>query len=371
MTRPSLAPTTIRPDQVGDPRFFTGTGPHPLAVIAAAAGLTLPARAADRAFTGVAPLHEAGPDQVSFLDNPRYAEGLATTRAGAVVLTQALASRLPSTAIALATPNPYLAWARICALFFPPPAVTPGIHPSAVIHPTADLAPDVEIGPLAVIGAHAILGAEVRIGAHAVIGPGVVIGAGADIGAHVSLSHARLGQRVRLLPGVRIGQDGFGFAPDGQGGYVSMPQLGRVIIHDDVEIGANVTIDRGSMRDTVIGPGTRIDNLVQVGHNVRLGRGCVLVAQCGISGSTTLGDHVQVAGQAGLTGHLTIGSRARIGAQAGVMENVPEGVSIVGSPAQPVREFFQHVMALRRLAARELRRGRQSTPARPDTNPEN
>ena len=322
------------PDQVGDPRFFRRAAPHTLATIAAAAGLT-PHPAPDRCFTGVGPLHQAGPDEVSFLDNPRYADSLATTRAGAVVLAPALLPRLPPTAIGLATANPYLAWARICTLFFPPPAPQPGIHPPAQVDPTATLPASAQIRPHATIG------------------------------AHVSLSHAILGHSVRILPGARIGQEGFGFAPDGQGGFVSVPQLGRVLIHDRAEIGANVTIDRGSLRDTVIGPGTRIDNLVQLGHNVRLGRGCVLVSQSGISGSTTLGDYVQVAGQAGLTGHLTVGDRARIGAQAGVMENVPAGASIVGSPAQPVREFFQHVMALRRLATRELHHGRQARPVSP------
>ena len=352
------------PDQVGDPRFFRRAAPHTLATIAAAAGLT-PHPAPDRCFTGVGPLHQAGPDEVSFLDNPRYADSLATTRAGAVVLAPALLPRLPPTAIGLATANPYLAWARICTLFFPPPAPQPGIHPTALVDPSATIAASAEIGPHATIGAHAIIADTVRIGPHSTIGPGVVIGPGTDIGAHVSLSHAILGHSVRILPGARIGQEGFGFAPDGQGGFVSVPQLGRVLIHDRAEIGANVTIDRGSLRDTVIGPGTRIDNLVQLGHNVRLGRGCVLVSQSGISGSTTLGDYVQVAGQAGLTGHLTVGDRARIGAQAGVMENVPAGASIVGSPAQPVREFFQHVMALRRLATRELHHGRQARPVSP------
>jgi UDP-3-O-[3-hydroxymyristoyl] glucosamine N-acyltransferase len=182
----------------------------------------------------------------------------------------------------------------------------------------------------------------------AVIGEGVVLGADCRIGAHVSLSHTLLGDRVVVYPGARIGQDGFGLAPTGQA-YLSIPQLGRVILEDDVEIGANSTVDRGSLQDTRIGAGSRLDNLVQIGHNVRLGRGCVIVSQAGISGSTILEDHVMVAGQAGLTGHLRIGRRARIGAQAGVMADVPEGADVVGSPAQPAREFFRHIAVLRRL----------------------
>ena len=182
----------------------------------------------------------------------------------------------------------------------------------------------------------------------AVIGDGVVLGAECRIGAHATLSHALLGDRVVVYPGARIGQDGFGFAATGEE-FLSVPQLGRVVIEDDVEIGANTTIDRGSLHDTRIGAGSRLDNLVQIGHNVRLGRGCVIVSQVGISGSTILEDHVMVGGQAGLTGHLRIGRRARIGAQAGVMADVPVGADVVGSPAQPVREFFRHVAVLRRL----------------------
>jgi UDP-3-O-[3-hydroxymyristoyl] glucosamine N-acyltransferase len=343
--------------RVGDPRFFAATGPHRLGVIAAAAGLAAPPQP-DRVFHGVAPLQTAGPADVSFLDNARYADQLQHTQAGAVVLAAALLNRVPPTAIGLPSPQPYLAWARICALFFPPAPPPPGCHPSAVVDRAARIDPTAAVGPGAVVSARAEIGPGTTIGANATIGPGTVIGASCTIGAGCSLSHAVLGDRVRLLPGARIGQDGFGFAPDGAGGYVTVPQLGRVILEDDVEIGANTAIDRGSMRDTVVGAGTRIDNLVQIGHNVQIGPGCVIVSQAGISGSTTLGHHVQVAGQAGLTGHLTIGDRARIGAQAGVMDDVPGGASIVGSPAQPVREFFQHVMALRRLARRELDAGR-------------
>ena len=180
------------------------------------------------------------------------------------------------------------------------------------------------------------------------IGAGVVLGADCRIGAHASLSHALLGDRVVVYPGARIGQDGFGFAAAGKE-FLRVPQLGRVVLEDDVEVGANTTIDRGSLRDTRIGAGSRLDNLVQIGHNVSLGRGCVIVAQVGISGSTVLEDHVMVGGQAGLTGHLRIGGRARIGAQAGVMSDVPAGADVVGSPAQPVREFFRHIAVLRRL----------------------
>jgi UDP-3-O-[3-hydroxymyristoyl] glucosamine N-acyltransferase len=212
-----------------------------------------------------------------------------------------------------------------------------------------------EVGPFVSIGARAEIGPRCRLGHGAAIGPGVVLGADCRIGAHVTISHALIGARVGILPGARIGQDGFGFASGAQG-HVTVPQLGRVVIGDDVEIGANTCIDRGSVQDTVIGAGARLDNLVMIGHNVRVGRGAVIVAQVGISGSTEIEDFVVIAGQAGLTGHLRVGKGARIGAQAGVMGDVPAGQDWVGSPAMPAREFFRQVAALRRLAGRGAKR---------------
>jgi UDP-3-O-[3-hydroxymyristoyl] glucosamine N-acyltransferase len=347
-------------EAVGDARFFRKLGPRSLSVIAevARAKLTGGVAGTSPAFVGVAPLQAAARTDISFLDNRRYAGLLADTRAGAVILHPSLADRLPGGCIGLLTADPYLAWARVCALFYPRPAVRPGRHPSAVIDNAAAVDASAEIGPFALIGAGAVVGPGCLIEAHASIGAGVVLGADCAIGPSATVSHAILGKRVRILPGARIGQEGFGFAPDGAGGYLTVPQLGRVIIGDDVEIGANSCIDRGSMRDTVIGAGSRLDNLVQIGHNVRLGRGCVIVAQVGISGSTTLGDYVMVAGQAGLTGHLDVGSRARIGAQAGVMADVPAGESVMGSPCQPVRQYFRELATLRRLARRDSARGR-------------
>jgi UDP-3-O-[3-hydroxymyristoyl] glucosamine N-acyltransferase len=334
------------PPQPGDPRFFRRSGPHSLAAVAATAQAEAPQQPLQ--LMGVAPLQTAGPDDVSFLDNRRYAAALAETRAGAVIVHRDLAARVPPTAVAIIAAEPYAAWARVAALFHPLPPTRPGVHPSAVVAADAAIDPSAEIGPLAVIGARAEIGARCAIGPVAVIGEGVVLGADCRIGAHVSLSHALLGDRVIVYPGARIGQDGFGLAAQGAG-FLSVPQLGRVVLEHDVEVGANTTIDRGALLDTHIGAGSRLDNLVQIGHNVRLGRGCVIVAQAGISGSTVLEDHVMVAGQAGLTGHLRIGRRARIGAQAGVMADVPAGADVVGSPAQPVREFFRHVAMLRRL----------------------
>jgi UDP-3-O-[3-hydroxymyristoyl] glucosamine N-acyltransferase len=312
----------------------------------------------------VAPLQTAAPTEVSFLDNRQYLPLLSSTRAGAVIVHPDFAGRVPVGTVAIVTPDPYLAWARVAALFHPVPPVRPGIHRSAVVDPAADIDRTAELGALCVVEAGAVIGARCRIGPGAVIGEGVWMGADCRIGANASLSHAVLGDRVYVYPGARIGQEGFGFAT-GPAGFVTVPQLGRVILEDDVEVGANSTVDRGSTQDTVIGAGSRIDNLVQLGHNVRLGRCCVVVSQAGVSGSTVLEDFVVVAAQAGLTGHLKIGAKARIGAQAGVMRDVAAGADVVGSPAMPVREFFRNVAVLRKLAQRRaVEPGRAVEPAR-------
>jgi UDP-3-O-[3-hydroxymyristoyl] glucosamine N-acyltransferase len=334
------------PPIVGDDRFFLRSGPHSLAAVADAADAEAPPRRL--MFTGVAPLQTATPGEVSFLENRKLVAMLAETQAGAVIVHPDMADRVPDTGVAMLADEPYAAWARVAALFHPVPPVCSGVHPSAVVAADALVDASAEIGPLAVIGCGAEIGARCRIGAGAVIGDGVVLGADCRIGAHASISHALLGARVVVYPGACIGQDGFGLAITGAG-FVSVPQLGRVVLEDDVEIGANTTIDRGALHDTVIGAGSRLDNLVQIGHNVRLGRGCVIVSQVGISGSTILEDHVMVGGQAGMTGHLRIGRKARIGAQAGVMADVPAGADVVGSPAQPVKAFFRQVAVLRRM----------------------
>ncbi len=338
----------------GDPRFFRRAGPFPLSHILETIGESASGLAESRSFVGIAPLQTAGPDEVSFLTNRQYRQALAETRAGAVLLEPELAPLVPEGTIALVSSRPVTAWARVAALFHPLEPATPGIHPTAVVDPTALVAQDAEIGPLCVIGARVEIGPRCRIGPLVSIGEGVVIGADTRVGSHASISHSLIGARVFIFPGARLGQEGFGFDPrPTPTGFVSVPQLGRVIIEDDVEIGANSMVDRGSAQDTVIGAGSRLDNGVQIAHNVRLGRCCVIVAQAGISGSTTLGDYVTVAGQAGLAGHLHIGQGARIGAQAGVMADLAPRVSVVGSPAEPVKEFFRQVAFLRRMMRRD------------------
>jgi UDP-3-O-[3-hydroxymyristoyl] glucosamine N-acyltransferase len=331
---------------MGDARFFSHSSPHGLAAVVAAAGGQAPESA--RMFSGVAPLRSAGPNDVSFLDNRRYVAALDETAAGAVIVTADLRDRVPAGTVAIVTATVSEGWARVAELFHPRPPVRPGIHRTATIEDGATVDPSAEIGAYTLIEAGAEIGANCRIGPHASIGAGVTIGRDARVGAHVSISHAHLGCRVTLFPGVRIGQEGFGFAAT-KTGFLTIPQLGRVIVGDDVEIGANSTVDRGSTGDTIIGAGTRLDNLVQIGHNVRLGRCCVIVAQAGIAGSTVVEDFVQIGGQAAITGHLRIGAGSKIAGQSGVIGDVAPGAILMGTPAQPRKAFYRQLVTLKRL----------------------
>jgi len=309
----------------------------------------------DRIVRDVAPLDEAGPDDLTFLDNPRYLEAFRATRAAAAFVAPHYAAQAPANCSALVTPQPYRAMAETMARLYPQ-AARPrsafgesGVSPAAFVHSAARLEPGVVVDPGAVIGPGAEIGAGALIGPNAVVGPGVRIGRDSVVGAQATIVCALVGDRVIIHPGVHIGQDGFGFAL-GPRGHLKVPQVGRVIIQNDVEIGAGTTIDRGANRDTVIGEGTKIDNLVQIAHNVVIGRHCIIVSQCGISGSTEVGDFAALGGQAGLTGHLTVGPGAQIAAQAGVMRDVPAGAKWGGSPAMPQREFLRQSAVLRRLA---------------------
>ncbi len=351
---------------VGDPRFFRRTGPHALAAVADAAdGEAVPRRLM---LHQLAPLATATEQDVTFcINHRRHMRELRATRAAAVIVHPDMLGEVPRTAVPIVAADPLAAWAKVAALFHPLPPLTPGIHASAVVAASARVHPSVEVGPLAVIGECAVLGPRGRVAPLAVIGEGVVIGSDARIGSHVSLSHALVGDRVYLYPGARIGQEGFGFAITAEGLH-SVPQLGRVVIEDDVEIGANVTVDRGGLDDTLIGAGTRVDNLVQIAHGVKIGKACVIVAQVGISGSTVLDDHVVLAGQVGVAGHVRIGAGARIGAQAGIMSDVPARAEMLGSPAQPVKAFFREIATIRRW----IRTGQPPGPytARGNPNPD-
>lgn len=335
---------------MADPRFFDRAGPFRLGELAARIGAELgPGMDSGSEIVDVAPLDRAGPGELTFFDNPKYAAQLAATKAAFCILAPASAAKAPAGVGLLLSAAPYRSYALAAQAFYPQAAVAGGIQTGAQVHATAMLGPRVAVAPGAVIEAGARIGAGTSIGPNAVIGRNVVIGVDCRIGALSCLSHCEIGDRVTLLPGVKIGQDGFGFAPDPRG-HVKVPQLGRVLVGDDCEIGANVTIDRGAGPDTQIGPGCWIDNLVQIGHNVVLGRGCIVVAQSGVAGSTRVGHFVAVGAQAGLAGHLVIGDGAQIAAQSGVMTDVPAGQVWCGAPAVPIKQFFRQVATVKRLA---------------------
>jgi UDP-3-O-[3-hydroxymyristoyl] glucosamine N-acyltransferase len=309
----------------------------------------------------VAGIDEAGPGDLTFVANPKYAARLATTRASAVIVSPALESSLPC----LLSDNPYLAFARALALLHPQPSPAPGVHPSAVVDPGAVLGPDVHVGPLAVIGP------GVRVGARTVLHPHVVLYEGVEIGQDCVLhsgvhvrERCRLGDRVIVQNGVVVGGDGFGFARDAEGRYQKIPQVGVAVIEDDVEIGALTAVDRASLSQTRVGRGTKIDNLVQIGHSVTIGHDTVVAAQVGIAGSTRIGNRVTLAGQVGMVGHITLGDGVIVTAQSGVPGSLPPGAIVSGSPAIDNRTWLKSIAVfaklpelLKRLRALEQRSG--------------
>jgi len=308
----------------------------------------------DRRIGNIAPLDTAVASDISFIDNSRYLEALKATRAGACFVGPRFEAAVPRGPVVLVTERPYQAFVTVARALFPD-ALRPtslfgvtGRSKDARVHPSARLEAGVTVDPFAVIGPEAQIGAGTVIATGAVVGPGVCIGRDCAIGANATVLHALLGDRVIVHPGARIGQDGFGYL-GGPKGHQKIPQTRRVIVQDDVEIGANSTIDRGSSRDTVIGEGTKIDNLVQIGHNTSIGRHCVLVSQTGVSGSVKVGDYVMMGGQVGIADHFSIGDGAMLGARAGVMSDVPAGAKYSGYPAHPAREWLRGVAHVRRM----------------------
>ena len=310
----------------------------------------------------VAAIDDAGPGDLTFFVNPKYAARLRETRASAVILADGAGAAPPPGVAMLRSPNPYLAFARAAEAFAPAPAIPRGIHPLASVAATASVAADAAVAAFVSVGEGARIGARTILFPHVTIGDGAAIGEDCVLHARVSVrERVMLGHRVVVQDGAVIGSDGFGFARTPAGTHHKIPQAGDVIIEDDVEIGANTTIDRPAVGETRIGAGTKIDNLVQVAHGVKLGKGVLLAAQVGIAGSTRLEDNVTLAGQVGVAGHLTIGAGVVATAQTGIPNSVEPGTFISGYPAIENRDWLKASAVFRRLpdlkkAVTDLRR---------------
>jgi UDP-3-O-[3-hydroxymyristoyl] glucosamine N-acyltransferase len=332
-----------------DPRFFEALGPAPLGALAKAAGAECDEAFADRSVSAASILALADGVGVTYLSDRRYADLARATHASACFVSPKDVELLPAGCAALTTPVPQAAWAAAALKLHRPRYHDPG---GPAIHPEAQIEEGVSLGHGAVVGPGAQIGAGTVIGAHVVIGPGVAVGRGCEVSAGAVIGFALIGDNVRILANTVIGESGFGVAVSPKG-LVDVPQLGRVIIQDGVSIGANACVDRGAYEDTVIGENTKIDNLVQVAHNVVIGRNCAIAGHCGLSGSSVLGDGVQLGGRVGLADHVTVGSGARLAAASGLMHDVPPGESWAGLPAKPVRQFFREIAWLARAASRK------------------
>ncbi len=322
---------------MADARFFNKIESLTLGRIAEISGADLKIGDADTVIEDVAALDVAQSRHVAFLDNIKYKDQFKVTQAGACFVRPDFVDLAPEGGALLVTPQPYKAYALTAQAFYPDDFT---MLDETIVEDGAIVKPGVKLGKGCVIKAGAVIQDNVEIGDHCYVGSNAVV------------SHALIGNRVRIYPGAKIGQDGFGFAID-PAGFVKVPQLGRVVIEDGVEVGANTTIDRGAGPDTVIGAGTWIDNLVQIGHNVKIGKCCVIVSQVGISGSTQIGNFVMMGGQSGVAGHLKIGDGVKVGAQSGIMKNVDAGQEVFGSPAMPSRQFMKQVAMLKKMAARD------------------
>jgi UDP-3-O-[3-hydroxymyristoyl] glucosamine N-acyltransferase len=341
-----------------DPVFFAPSRRYTAAEVANLTGsvLTNPGHA-DSAIETIAPAAVGGERALVFVDGKRNAALMAGLHAAAVLCSADVADKAPAGIAILVNPKPQHAFAMVGRLLFPaaampgPLTAETGVSPRAHVDPTAHIEAGAIIEPGAVIGPHAAVGSGTVVAPNAVIGHSCQIGRGSFIGPGCSIQYALIGNRVVIHGGARVGQDGFGFV-SGAKGPERMPQIGRVVIQDDVEIGSNTTVDRGAMSDTVIGEGSKIDNLVQIAHNVKIGRGCIIAGHCGLSGSVTLGDFVMLGGRVGIADHISVGPGAQIAASSGIMHDVPPGERWAGLPAKPMREFFREVSMIRALTAK-------------------
>ncbi len=334
-----------------DSRFFRNYGPFSVEQIAkhinaeSIQGLDDATSASSKLVYDVAPLDTASSKDISFIDNKKYLDAFSNTKAGYCIASSDNAAKAPKSQIVLITAVPYLAYAKVASLFYPDS-----------LKLSADYGDVLTTENGARVHKTATIGKDTMIGSGCYIGKGVVIGNNCSIAANSTIEYAIIGDNVIIHSGVRIGQDGFGFAPS-TSGIVKVPQLGRVIIGNNVEIGSNTCIDRGSSPDTVIGDGTKMDNLVQIGHNVKIGRGCIIVSQVGISGSTEIGDGSIIGGQVGIAGHLKIGTRVTIAAKSGVHNDIPDFETYGGIPAMPIKQWRKSMIAVKRLGKRRENEG--------------
>lgn len=339
---------------MADPRFFTRAGPFTIGDIASQIGAQMPDDTdAGRLINDIEDIATASNDGLCFVTDKKYLTQLTETRAAAVLVGKAHVDACPPNIIALACDDPHAGMARAAQAFYPDAALArpmPGQMPAGApaIHPTAKIGHNCLIADSVTIGANAEIGDNTHLAAHAVIGEGVALGRDCTLGAGAVVGYSLVGDRVTIHAGSCIGQCGYGFAPGKA--HLKVPQLGRVIIQADVEIGANCTIDRGTLGDTIIGEGSKLDNLVHLAHNVVLGRHVFMAGQSGIAGGTHIGDYCQVGGQAGIYGHLTLGAHVVVGAKSSVTRSFPDNTQLMGIPARPAREFLRETATLKRLA---------------------
>ena len=334
---------------MADPRFYNNRGPFSVSQIVKSCGGKLAQNPDNkRMLRDVSALIGAEVSEVAFVDNRRYASQLDNTQAGLLLLPRDLVERAPSNSAVVGCDNAYDSFAKIAELFYPEVSVSSFDPSNRAISNKAKIGIDVSISPGVVINDDAVIGSGCFIGANTIIGKAVIIGENTWIGPNSTLCYCIVGDSNIIHTGVRIGQDGFGFSP-GFPSHRKVPQLGRVMIGDNVEIGANSCIDRGSLLDTEIGSGTKIDNLVQIAHNVRVGSGCLFAGQVGVAGSSNIGDYVMIGGQTAISGHLTIGDKVQIGGKSSVTKDIESGRKVLGNPAVDSRVHWKRLATLNKL----------------------